>query len=111
MRICATRPWVALTWCGLTALLCLMVGCASPELRHREPKPNRSSALAEAPNDSLTGRLSVRVDASPNEASAAPATAFTVLFDITGNAQSGSLALSTPLGTTVAQANWAGDSA
>ena len=47
----------------------------------------------------LTGRLSVRVEgAAPRHLSA--------LFDLRGDATRGELALSTPIGTTLAQARW-----
>lgn len=56
------------------------------------------ATVAPAP-DALTGRLSVRVDgATPRSVSAA--------FDLRGDATRGELALSTPLGTTLAQARW-----
>lgn len=54
-----------------------------------------------APAD-LAGRLAVRVDAHAGQ----PANSFTALFDLRGNAQAGSLHLTTPLGTTAAQARW-----
>ena len=49
--------------------------------------------------DALSGRLSVHVeDASPRSVSA--------LFDLRGDATRGQLSLSTPIGTTLAQARW-----
>lgn len=50
----------------------------------------------------LTGRLALRIDADGS----AGARSFSAAFDLRGNAVSGSLALSTPLGSTLAQARW-----
>jgi outer membrane lipoprotein LolB len=50
--------------------------------------------------DSLSGRLSVRVDGQPAQSVSAG-------FELHGNAQRGSLVLSGPLGTTAARATWA----
>ena len=47
----------------------------------------------------LSGRLSLRVDADPVRALSAT-------FELSGNAQSGALVLSSPLGATLAQARW-----
>ena len=54
-----------------------------------------------APAD-LAGRLAVRVEAHAGQ----PANSFSAQFDLRGNAQAGSLHLTTPLGTTAAQARW-----
>ena len=54
-----------------------------------------------APAD-LAGRLAVRVDAHAGQ----PAHSFSAQFDLRGDAQAGSLQLTTPLGTTAAQARW-----
>ena len=54
------------------------------------------------PPADLSGRLSVRVDAHASQ----PAHSFSAQFDLRGDAQLGSLQLSTPLGTTAAQARW-----
>ena len=50
--------------------------------------------------DGLSGRLSVRIDGQPERALSAG-------FELTGNADAGLLALSGPLGATLAQARWA----
>jgi outer membrane lipoprotein LolB len=47
----------------------------------------------------LSGRLSLRVDSDPVRALSAT-------FELSGNAQSGALVLSSPLGATLAQARW-----
>ena len=54
------------------------------------------------PRDTLSGRLALRVDAHE---SAAPR-AFSAAFDLRGDASSGTLGLSTPLGSTLAEARW-----
>jgi outer membrane lipoprotein LolB len=51
----------------------------------------------------LTGRLSVRVESDPVRALSAA-------FELSGNAREGAMALTSPLGSTMAQARWsAGD--
>ena len=76
----ATMAWRA----GVVALLLALVG---------------GCATAPPPADALSGRLSVRVEGSePRSVNAS--------FDLRGNATRGELALSTPLGTTMAQARW-----
>src|SRR6185312_16610681 len=50
----------------------------------------------------LSGRLALRVEASPDAA----AKAFSAAFDLRGDARAGTLGLSTPLGSTLAQARW-----
>ncbi len=58
-----------------------------------------------APNtgsDSISGRLALRVEAIGAE----PARAFSAAFDLRGDAESGALGLSTPLGSMLAQARW-----
>lgn len=66
----------------------LVAGCASL----REP----------APPNTISGRLSVRVDAHAEAA----ARTLTAGFDLEGDAEQGSLSLATPLGTRIAQARW-----
>ncbi|TMH10370.1 MAG: outer membrane lipoprotein LolB [Betaproteobacteria bacterium] len=55
--------------------------------------------------DTLAGRMTVRVDATP----ASEARNVTAAFELQGNAKQGRLDLSTPLGTTLARARWAPD--
>jgi outer membrane lipoprotein LolB len=50
----------------------------------------------------LTGRLSVRVDSEPVKA-------LTAAFELSGDARQGALALTSPLGSTLAQARWKPD--
>jgi outer membrane lipoprotein LolB len=52
--------------------------------------------------DVIAGRLSVNVDAHAG----APARNVSAAFDLRGSAERGELELSTPLGTTLAQARW-----
>jgi outer membrane lipoprotein LolB len=52
--------------------------------------------------DALSGRLALRVDALGNE----PPRAFSAAFDLRGRPDAGTLALSTPLGSMLAEARW-----
>ena len=54
------------------------------------------------PGEAISGRLALRVDATPRE----PARAFSAAFDLRGSAGDGVLSLSTPLGSTLGQARW-----
>jgi len=77
---------------GLALVVALFIsGCASV------------APLAPAgAGESLSGRLALRVDANGMD----PARAFSAAFDLRGSAQTGALALSTPLGSMLAQARW-----
>jgi outer membrane lipoprotein LolB len=55
--------------------------------------------------ESLSGRLALRIDAD----GMVPPRSLTAGFDLRGNPKSGVLALSTPIGTLLAQASWAPD--
>ncbi len=85
-------PWPAALWAGASslALTGALGGCASLG------EPGASAA------DALAGRLSVRVDG----ASAEPARSLSAAFELLGNGERGSLNLSTPFGTMLAQARW-----
>ena len=52
--------------------------------------------------ETLSGRLALRVDASDGTS----AKAFSAAFDLRGDPSAGTLALATPLGSTLAQARW-----
>ena len=66
------------------------------------PAPGVPSA-ADTIQDTLTGRLAVRVDASDTT----PARSISAAFDLHGNASAGRLNLIAPLGILFAQARWA----
>ena len=55
-----------------------------------------------APRETLSGRLSIRVDAD----GATPARTLTAAFELNGGPRAGRLDLSTPLGSILAQARW-----
>lgn len=76
-------------WRVAAALVALtvMAGCASLQTPHAEG------------TQVLTGRLSVRVDSEPVKALSAA-------FELSGNAREGAMALTSPLGNTLAQARW-----
>ena len=74
-------------------LALLLAGCASV------PAPQGGS--------SVSGRLSVQVDATAER----PAQSLSASFDLQGSAERGELRLGTPLGTTLALASWSPDEA
>ena len=95
----AVRPRAPARWRGAAARArsALALGCAL--------LVGACTTLPPAPlgtADSLSGRLALRVeaigDASPR--------AFSAAFDLRGNAQAGTLGLSTPLGSMLAEARW-----
>jgi len=73
---------------GAVALALLLQACAS----HPPPLPGHVYA----------GRLAVRTDAAPD----LPARSTSGQFELSGNASSGQLILTSPIGTTVARARW-----
>jgi outer membrane lipoprotein LolB len=73
------------------ALAALLGGCASL------PAP-----APPLPGESLSGRLALRVDASPGQ----DARSLSAAFELEGAPERGRFALSTPLGTMLAQARW-----
>lgn len=68
-------------------LITALAGCASLQTPHAEGM------------QVLTGRLSVRVESDPVRALSAA-------FELSGNAREGAMALTSPLGNTLAQARW-----
>ena len=72
---------------GSAAAALLQIGCAP----RRPPGPR--------PADHWSGRLSLSVRSQP-------AQSFSAGFELNGHAEAGELLLSTPLGTTLAQARW-----
>jgi outer membrane lipoprotein LolB len=75
------------TW-GAVALALALQACAT----HPPPLPGHV----------YSGRLAVRSDAAP----ARPARSVSGQFELSGNASSGQLILTSPIGTTVARARW-----
>jgi outer membrane lipoprotein LolB len=75
----------------LAAGLLFLAGCATV------PGPRADDA-----GDVLSGRLAVRVDAAGADA----ARSLSAAFDLRGTSTSGTLGLSTPLGSMLAQARW-----
>lgn len=57
--------------------------------------------------DTVSGRLSIQVDASSGQ----QAKGFAAAFDLTGSAEHGQLQLNSPLGITLASAQWGADEA
>ena len=82
------RAWCAALLCASTFAI---AGCATVP----GPRPDDGSEI-------LSGRLALRVDARGPEA----ARSFSAAFDLRGAAGIGSLGLSTPLGSMLAQAHW-----
>lgn len=76
---------------GLLASALLHAGCASV--------PSSGERLA---GDLISGRLSVRIEATEQT----PARALNAAFELQGDATTGKLNLATPLGTTLAQVSW-----
>jgi outer membrane lipoprotein LolB len=72
------------------AALAGLAGCASLQTPHADG------------TQVLTGRLSVRVESDPVRALSAA-------FELSGNAREGAMALTSPLGNTLAQARWKPD--
>jgi outer membrane lipoprotein LolB len=83
------------TAAGLLLAASLLAGCASVGQR------------APAGAETISGKLSVRVDAS----AASPARSESGNFELKGSPDSGQLNLSSPLGTVLAQARWSGQRA
>ena len=76
-----------LRFAATLAALTVLTGCATLQPPHAEGA------------QVLTGRLSVRVDSEPVRALSAA-------FELSGTAREGALALTSPLGNTLAQARW-----
>ena len=83
------RPTPGAAWLALVSLVSLLVaGCGSV------PAP--------VAGDTLAGRLVLQISPGTN----GPAQQWSAGFELRGSAQAGELALTSPLGTTVAQARW-----
>lgn len=83
MRFCRPLPLILFAW-----LLGALGGCANPA----------RTAIVD-PSAHWQGRLSIQVESTPIQS-------LTAVFDLQGNAQSGSLSLASPLGTTMANLQW-----
>jgi outer membrane lipoprotein LolB len=88
----AWRPAVRVSLGALLASAALLAGCASVA---RAPADG-------AAGESLSGRLSVQVEADAG----APARSLSAGFELRGSPSAGRLDLSTPLGSVLAQARW-----
>ncbi len=88
----APRSIARRLWCAtvLAASALVVAGCTTV------PGPRADDG------EVLSGRLALRVDAQGPEA----ARSFSAAFDLRGAASAGSLGLSTPLGSMLAQARW-----
>ncbi len=85
------------TACVVAALI-LLQGCANtPGALPTHPAPGGVD---------LAGRLSLKLN--PGPASTAPAQSLSAVFELQGHPLDGTLSLSTPLGTRMAQARWQG---
>lgn len=74
---------------GLLAVVAVVAACATPEAVKQRPEPEQS----------WSGRLLLKADTEPS-------THFSAVFVLRGTPEAGHLALSTPLGTTLATASW-----
>lgn len=83
---------------SLRLLAALLAGAMLAACTTLQPMPPTASS------ETLSGRMSVKVDATPS----APARSVSATFELQGTPQDGRLDLSTPLGTTIAQARWSG---
>lgn len=91
LRSPAPRPVAARASSGLALCCALLVGACTTV----PPAPTGRA-------DALSGRLALRVEAIGN----ASARAFSAAFDLRGDAMTGTLGLSTPLGSMLAEARW-----
>lgn len=78
------RVW---RWWTMALVLAVLAGCATP------PKPAPQEAAA------WSGRLALQVKDKPEQS-------FSALFELKGDARSGELMLSNPIGGTIAALNW-----
>lgn len=83
---------------SLRALATLLAGVVLAGCTTLQPQTPPASS------ESVSGRMSVKVDATPST----PARSVSASFELQGTPQDGRLDLSTPLGTTIAQARWSG---
>jgi outer membrane lipoprotein LolB len=79
---------------GGWSLAVLLAGCATPR-----PSREASSAGTSTPSDNWSGRLSLQVESNPPQS-------FAALFDLRGSPERGTLTLTSPIGSTLAELNW-----
>lgn len=89
----ATFPWWA-QWISIFAII-FIAGCANN---------TGTKGPFDAQNPHWQGRLAVRVESTPVQA-------FSADFDLQGSAQAGSMAFTSPLGSTLARLQWDADAA
>jgi len=75
---------------GWLALVAVVTGCSTPGAVRMQ---------SNTAGDTWTGRLLLKADTEP-------ATQFSAVFELNGSPEHGQLALSTPLGTTLATVHW-----
>lgn len=75
---------------ALLFAIIFIAGCASPA---------RTAGPFDAENPAWHGRLALRIDSEQPQS-------FSAGFELTGNAQTGALVLTSPLGSTLAALNW-----
>ena len=86
------RTWLA--W-WLASVLVLAAGCASPPRNTASPEPGEGQ---------WSGRLALQVKDNPSQS-------FSAMFELKGSPEAGELALSTPVGSTLAVLSWTPGSA
>jgi outer membrane lipoprotein LolB len=103
--VLGARRRIALGWVGtaLVLLVGVLSGCATrqPTVAESASRPATPAAI-EPP---LSGRLSIRIDPAPG----LDARQASMRFELTGSPAAGRLDLSSPVGTTLAQARWQGE--
>jgi outer membrane lipoprotein LolB len=85
---------------GSWSLVLLLAGCASPVARPEAPTTAVAVHDTVTRVDSWSGRLSLQVHSDP-------AQSFAALFDLRGTPERGSLVLTSPIGSTLAELSWA----
>jgi outer membrane lipoprotein LolB len=84
---------------GSWSLALLLAGCAAPVSR-----TDATAATSSGRVDSWNGRLSLQVDSDPPQS-------FSAMFDLHGTPTSGTLTLTSPIGSTLAELTWSPDEA
>lgn len=87
-----SRRDLLLAGAGATVSLLLLAGCATP-------RTSRNAAVQTSSSSSWSGRLSLRVDDTASQS-------FAALFDLNGTPERGTLSLTSPIGSTLADLSW-----